>query len=224
MFKGSAAKLALRRIDELFHSGIAGDLSDSELLEQFLRCGDSAREFAFAALVERHGPMVFRVCGQALKNHHDVQDAVQATFLVLARRAGAIRKRTSVSSWLFGVARRAAACHPNAGGATEAIRICGRRSGQSTLIRTAREPAEVDAFPELHAEIERLPEKYRVPIVLCYLEGLTHEQAASRLRWPLGTVKIRLSRGRERLRLRLEKHGRPYLFVLPVSLLWPGLS
>jgi RND family efflux transporter MFP subunit len=221
MFKGSAAKLALRRIDELFHSGIAGDLSDSELLDRFLRCVDSGRESAFAALVERHGPMVFRVCQQALKDHHDAQDAVQATFFVLARRAGAIRKRTSVSSWLFGVARRAA-------GHIRMEQARRRRSESraveraSALIATQKPPDD-DPYPELHAEIERLPEKYRVPIVLCYLEGLTHEQAASRLRWPLGTVKIRLSRARERLRVRLEKQGRPYLFVLPASPVGPGV-
>ena len=106
MFKASASKLALRRIDELFQSGIAGDLSDGELIERFLRCGDSAREFAFAALVERHGPMVFRVCGQALKNHHDVQDAVQATFLVLrggrGRSGSGRRSRAGCSGWRGG--------------------------------------------------------------------------------------------------------------------------
>ncbi len=223
MFKGSASKLALRRIDELFQSGIAGDLSDGELIERYLRCGDSAREFAFAALIERHGPMVFRVCEQALKNHHDAQDAVQATFLVLARRAGAIRKRTSVSSWLFGVARRAAG-HIRVQEARRRRFELRAAQRANALIGTAKEPAEVDPYPGMHAEIERLPEKYRVPIVLCYLEGLTHEQAANRLRWPLGTVKIRLSRGRERLRVRLEKHGRPNLFVLPLSSLRPGLS
>lgn len=222
MFKGSAAKLALRRIDELFHSGIAGDLSDSELIDRFLRCGDSGREFAFAALVERHGAMVFRVCRQALKDHHDAQDAVQATFLVLARRAGAIRKRTSVSSWLFGVARRAAG-HIRMQEARR--RRFELRAAQRAIpaIEAALAPLEPDPYPELHAEIERLPEKYRLPIVLCYLEGLTHEQAASRLRWPLGTVKIRLTRARVRLRVRLEKRGRPYLLVMPVSSLRPGL-
>ncbi len=226
MFKGSAAKLPLRQMEYLFHSGIAGDLSDSELIERFLRRGDSARESAFAALVERHGPMVFRVCQQALKDHHDAQDAMQATFLVLARQAGAIRKRTSVSSWLFGVARRAA-------GRIRMEEIRRRRfelrsaERSITVISAGKEPADPDPYPELHAEIERLPEKYRVPIVLCYLEGLTHEQAASRLRWPLGTVKIRLSRARERLRVQLEKRGLPYLFVVPARAIeagrWPAL-
>ena len=109
MFKGSVSRLQSRQLEDLFHSGIAGDLSDSELLDRFLRCRDSVGEAAFTALVERHGPMVFRVCRQALNDHHSAQDAVQATFLVLARQAGTIRKRPSISSWLFGVARRASA-------------------------------------------------------------------------------------------------------------------
>jgi RNA polymerase sigma factor (sigma-70 family) len=229
VLKGSATKLALRQIKYLFHSGLAGDLSDSELLDQFLNRGDSARESAFAALVERHGPMVFRVCNQTLKDHHDAQDAMQATFLVLARQAGAIRKRTSVASWLFGVARRAAG-HIRMEKARRRgfeLQAAERTDRTDRTDRGWDEPGDSDPYPELHAEIERLPEKYRVPIVLCYLEGLTHEQAAGRLRWPLGTVKIRLSRARERLRVQLEKRGRPYLFLLPTSPIpprcWPAL-
>ena len=198
MLKRSTSGRGLRRLEHLLRDGIAGDLSDSELLDRFLGSRDSAGDAAFTALVERHGAMVFRVCRQTLLDHHAAQDAVQATFLVLAKRAGAIRKRTSVSSWLFGVARRAAA----------RIRMEEARRRHHELQRAARLPvtsdfqelADPDPYPELHAEIERLPQKYRAPIVLCYLEGLTHEQAASRLRWPLGTVKIRLTRGRERLR------------------------
>jgi RNA polymerase sigma factor (sigma-70 family) len=216
MLKGSVSRLRLRRLEDLFDSGIAGDLSDSELLDRFLRLEGPAGEAAFRSLVERHGQMVFRVCRQTLGDHHAAQDAAQATFLVLARRADAIRKRTSVSSWLFGVARRAAS----------RIRMeeARRRQHESrsversvALISGGQEPVDSDPYPELHAEIDRLPEKYRLPIVLCYLEGLTHEQAASRLRWPVGTVKTRLSRGRGRLRSRLEKQGRPSLLLLPAN-------
>ena len=221
MFKGSVARLRFRQLEDLFHTGIAGDLSDSELLDRFLRCRDQVGEAAFTALVERHGPMVFRVCKQALNDHHSAQDAVQATFLVLARQARAIRKRPSVSSWLFGVARRASA----------RIRMEEARRQQyelrslersSALISAPQELPDPDPYPELHAEILRLPEKYREPIVLCYFVGLTHEQAANRLRWPLGTVKIRLSRARERLRSRLERRGRAPQLLFPASPLQPG--
>ena len=220
MLKRSTSGRGLRRLEHLLRDGIAGDLSDSELLDRFLGSRDSAGDAAFTALVERHGAMVFRVCRQTLLDHHAAQDAVQATFLVLAKRAGAIRKRTSVSSWLFGVARRAAA----------RIRMEEARRRHHELQRAARLPvtsdfqelADPDPYPELHAEIERLPQKYRAPIVLCYLEGLTHEQAASRLRWPLGTVKIRLTRGRERLRARLEKQGRLALLLLPAGAVRAG--
>jgi RND family efflux transporter MFP subunit len=220
--KGSAPRGRLRHLEHLFHAGTVGDLSDGELLDRFLRCRDEAGESAFAALVERHGPMVFRVCRQTLSDSHAAEDAAQATFLVLARQAGTIRKRPSVSSWLFGVARRAAA----------RIRMQEARRRQfesrsaersSALGFSQAEPADLDPYPELHAEIGRLPEKYRLPIVLCYFEGLTHEQAASRLRWPVGTVKTRLSRGRERLRSRLEQSGWPALLPLPASSLRPGI-
>jgi RNA polymerase sigma factor (sigma-70 family) len=218
MFKGSVSRLQTRHFEDLFRSGIVGDLSDSELVDRFLHCRDSVGEAAFAALVERHGPMVFRVCRQALNNHHSAQDAVQATFLVLARQASAIRKRQSISSWLFGVARRASA----------RIRIEEARRQRyelrslersSALLRAQQQLPEPDPFPELHDEILRLPERYRAPIVLCYFEGLSHEQAANRLRWPLGTVKTRLSRARERLRSRLEARGRtPQLLIPPIRL------
>jgi RND family efflux transporter MFP subunit len=220
MFRGSVSRQRVRQLEDLFHAGIAGDLSDGELLDRFLRRGDDVGEAAFAALVDRHGPMVFRVCNQALNDPHAAEDAVQATFLVLARQAGTIRKRPSVSSWLFGVARRAAA----------RIRMeeARRRRYESrfaelsmALISAQQEPPDPDPYPELHAEIERLPEKYRTPIVLCYFEGLTHEQAASRLRWPVGTVKIRLARAREHLRSRLERPGRPPLLLLPAGALRP---
>jgi RNA polymerase sigma factor (sigma-70 family) len=221
MFKGSVARLRFRQLEDLFHTGIAGDLSDSELLDRFLRCRDQVGEAAFTALVERHGPMVFRVCKQALNDHHSAQDAVQATFLVLARHAGAIRRRPSVSSWLFGVARRASARIRMEKARRQRYELRSLERS-SALISAPQEFPDPDPYPELHAEIQRLPEKYREPIVLCYFVGLTHEQAATRLRWPLGTVKIRLSRARERLRSRLERRGRAPQILLPASPLQPG--
>jgi RNA polymerase sigma factor (sigma-70 family) len=221
MLKRSVSRLSLRQLEDLFQTGIAGNVSDGELLDRFLRSGDPVGEAAFTALVERHGPMVFRVCRQALGDHHAAQDAAQATFLVLARHAGTICKRASVSSWLFGVARRAAA-HIRMEEARRRLYESRFAERSSALISAGEEIPDVDPYPELYTEIERLPEKYRIPIVLCYFEGLTHEQAASRLRWPLGTVKIRLSRARERLRLRLEKSGRPSLLLLPAHAIQTG--
>ena len=146
---------------------------------------------------------------------------MQVTFLVLARQAGMIRKRPSLSSWLFGVALRAAARLRTADARR---RRCETRSAErsAALIRAQNEPTDSDPYPELHAEIEQLPEKYRDPIVLCYFEGLTHEQAASRLHWPVGTVKIRLTRARAALRARLERRGRAYELLFPATGLRPG--
>jgi RNA polymerase sigma factor (sigma-70 family) len=213
MSRESASSRPVRPLEDLLRAGTAGDLSDGELLDRFLRDRDAVGEAAFAALVDRHGPMVLRVCREALNDFNAAEDALQATFLVLARQAGTIRKRTSMSSWLFGVARRAAS----------RIRMEEARRRRyesraaersSALIAAREEPADPDPYPDLHAEIERLPESYRLPVVLCYFEGLSHEQAASRLRWPVGTVKTRLTRARERLRSRLERRGRPFLLLL----------
>ncbi len=206
MSSGSRPDALLRQFEDLFAAGVVGGLSDGELLERFLQDRGATGEAAFRALVERHGPMVLRVCNQMLNDRHAAEDAFQATFLVLARQARAIRNRDSVACWLFGVARRAAArIH-----VAEARRRRFERGStpRLTVVAPAQsEPSE--CWPEIHAEVERLPEKYRVPIVLCYFEGLTHEQAASLLRWPVGTVKTRLSRAREQLRARLERRGWP---------------
>jgi RNA polymerase sigma factor (sigma-70 family) len=183
--------------------GAVGGLTDGQLLERFLGRRDEGAELAFAVLVERHGPMVLRVCRALLRDPHDAQDAFQATFLVLVRRAGSIRTRDSVGSWLHGVACRVAAAARSA--SARRLKHEHRSAGDAT--RPAADPDQLDLAPVLHAEIERLQAKYRVPIVLCHLEGLTHEQAAARLGWPVGTVRSRLARGRERLRLRLLRRG-----------------
>ncbi len=146
--------------------------------------------------------MVLRVCNQALKDPHAAEDAFQATFLVLASQSGSIRKHDSLGSWLFGVACRAAARIRM----TEARRQRYERRGSNVqAIGNTDSLDSSEHWPELHAEIARLPEKYRNPIVLCYFEGLTHEQAAGQLGWPVGTVKTRLARARQRLRLRLKR-------------------
>jgi polysaccharide export outer membrane protein len=195
---------ALQGVRTLFGLGTTGGLSDGELLGLFTDHRGEPAELAFAALVERHGSMVLRVCRSVLHNDHDVQDAFQATFLILVRRAGAVRKRESVGSWLHGVALRVSACARTA----EARRHRHeQRAAARVPVRSIDEPDAHEIAAVLHQELGRLPERYRTVVVLCYLEGLTCEAAAQRLGWPVGTVKSRLARGRDRLLRRLIRRG-----------------
>ena len=152
--------------------------------------GGAVAEAAFEALVTRHGPMVLDVCGHIVCDSHDAQDAFQATFLVLAARAGSIRRRDALAGWLMGVARRVA-LRSRADAARR--RLHERRAAEKQAERDGDPPA---SWPELHEEIDRLPVRYREPVVLCYLEGVTTEAAALRLGCPHGTVLSRLSRAR----------------------------
>ena len=158
-------------IGRLFRTGTAAGLSDAQLLERFLQRHDEAAEAAFAALVERHGPMVLAVCRRVLNDPHDAQDAFQATFLVLVRKAGTIRERESIAHWLHGVARRVSA-HARADSARR--RAVERRAGAGSSIAYETTPADRDVWDE----VELLPQDLRAVVMLCYLEGLTHEQAA----------------------------------------------
>ena len=204
----------LGQVEVLFKAGTAVGLTDRDLLERFLSEGRESAEAAFSALVERHGPMVRRVCNQALRDRHAAEDAFQATFLVLARRAGSIRRRDSLESWLFGVASRAAAQIRMVEGRRQRYR--SRRGAKVRAENQTASPDAVVSWSELHAEIARLPEKDRVPVVLCYFEGLTHDQAASRIGWPIGTVKTSAGASpRRRLRLRLEHHGWSSTLLIP---------
>jgi RNA polymerase sigma factor (sigma-70 family) len=187
-------------IDRLFRAGTAAGLSDAQLLERFATRHGEAAEAAFAALVERHGPMVLRVCRSVLRDPHDAQDAFQATFLILVQRPGAVRRRESLAGWLYGVAVRVAA-HSRV---TAARRRAVETAGGARPVTMA---APDGSRQEIWDEVDRLPERYRSAVVLCYLEGLTHEQAAARLGWPVGTVRSRLARARERLRGRLTRRG-----------------
>jgi RNA polymerase sigma factor (sigma-70 family) len=184
-------------------SRVVERLSDGQLLRRFLARRDAAGEEAFATLVARHGPMVERVCRGILRDAHDAQDAHQATFLVLALRARSIRRRESVASWLFGVARRVSA---KAKGEAFRRRAFERRCAE-LVPRPVATAAPPELCPELFEELDRLPEPFRVPILLIDLEGCTQEEAAVRLGWPLGTVQSRLARGRARLRARLLRRG-----------------
>jgi RNA polymerase sigma factor (sigma-70 family) len=192
-----------RNIRALFQVGTTGGLTDEQLLARFVDSEGDAAELAFAELVARHGPMVLRVCRMILRDAHDAEDAFQATFLVLACHSRSIRERGSAASWLHGVARRVAL---SARSAAAQRRVHERRAAE--MPKPSADDAGWNGFGDvLHQEIEQLPEKYRKAIVLCDMEGLTEGQAAQRLEWPIGTVRTRLRRGRERLRGRLLRRG-----------------
>jgi RNA polymerase sigma factor (sigma-70 family) len=176
-------------------------LPDAQLLERFALRRDEA---AFEALLHRHGPLVFGVCRRLLYEPHDAEDAFQATFLVLARKAGAVGRRAPLGNWLYGVAYRVAARLRK-----NVARRRGRHQNGIDLdaVPEAEQCAPSDLAPLLFEEVQRLPDKYRRPVVLCYLEGKTNEEAADRLCWPVGTVKGRLHRARELLRVRLTRRG-----------------
>jgi RND family efflux transporter MFP subunit len=192
----------LGRLDVLFRVGTYGNLTDGQLLERFATDRGEAGELALAALIERHGPMVLRVCRGVLADPHDVEDAFQATFLVLVRKARGLWVRESLGPWLHQVAARTAR------GARSAA---ARRRRHDRLAASAQPEGHTMKDDEpvriVHEEIERLPERYRAPVVLCDLEGHTNEQAARHLGWPVGTVKSRLARARTRLRDRLVRRG-----------------
>jgi len=192
-----------RDLSTLFGMGRVADLTDGQLLERFAtRRGDPAGE-AFAALVERHGPMVLRVCRSILRDRHDAEDAFQATFLVLVRKARTLWVRESIGPWLHGVAFRAAA---HARSARIRRLVHERKAAEaSSLSVDDRGGDAIEAV--LHEEIDRLPERFRAAILLCDVGVLTHEQAARHLGLPVGTVKSRLARGRERLANRLARRG-----------------
>jgi RNA polymerase sigma factor (sigma-70 family) len=193
--------LVFQQINRLYREGTLSGLGDSQLLERYLTRGDEA---AFEALVNMHGPMVLGLCRRVLRDPRDIEDAFQATFLILVRKASTIRDKLHLSNWLYGVAYRVA-----------------RRARTNTLRRRGREVAvedlEASVAPEtadilgigpvLDQELNRLPRKYRAPLILCYLEGHTHDQAAEALECPVGTVRSRLARGRDLLRRRLTSRG-----------------
>ena len=195
---------AIRKsLHTLFNLGAIGALTDGQLLERFADGHDEARELAFAALVERHGPFVLRICRSILGNEHDAADAFQATFLALVRKAETLWVKDSLAPWLHQAALRAAR-HDRA---TRARRRVHESAAAIKLERLASGDRHDGLEAVIHEEVNRLPARYRVAVVLCDLEGRTHEQAARHLGCAVGTVKSRLARGRERLRVRLIGRG-----------------
>ncbi len=194
----TASGSVVRQIGSLFDGGSVAGLSDRQLLERFTAQRDAAGEAAFAALVSRHGPMVLDVCRQLLGDHHHAEDAFQAVFLVLARKARSIRDPDLLANWLYGVAlrtaREARSSSSPAARMQEAARAMRRSGPGSTPVmqRLAEPPDQAvidrEQAEALHNEIDRLPGPFRLPVVLCYFEGLTLDEAAQRLRCPAGTV------------------------------------
>ncbi len=182
---------ALRQLNRLFADGTVTGLSDAQLLERFR---DRADAEAFEALVARHGPMVLSVCRGIVRDPCDAEDAFQATFLVLVKKGGTIRGRGSLGGWLYRVAHRVAI---QANAAEARRRRHERQAGQMVVATSTSGPdAPDELLPALHGEIARLPEKYRLAIVLCDLEGMTQAQAAAQLRWSERTIRHRLAEAR----------------------------
>jgi RNA polymerase sigma factor (sigma-70 family) len=177
--------------------------TDAKLLGRFIENRD---ESAFEALLRRHGPMVWGVCRRILANRQDAEDAFQATFLVLVRKATSVRPREMVGNWLYGVAQQTA---------VRARALNAKRRGREKQVNPMPDPPADFAPPRhdwqdlLDRELSRLPDKYRAAIVLCDLEGKTRTEAARQLGWPEGSVSGRLARGRAMLAERLAKYGPP---------------
>jgi RNA polymerase sigma factor (sigma-70 family) len=206
---------AIRQVVRAFREGTLSGLSDREILGRFV---DDRDEAAFEALLTRHGPMVLNVCRQILRHPEDAEDAFQATFLALACKAGTLWIDESLGPWLYRVASRVAA----------RARAERRRRGDRERSGGALpepEPArgdgtDRDEIPRVvHEELGRLPERLRAPIVLCYLEGMTHEQAACHLGCPVGTVRSRMARARALLRGRIARRGLATTDAAPADVL-----
>ncbi len=199
----SAGQLSnvVRHIRRLLGGPGGKDCSDRELLGRFAAGRD---EEAFAALVRRHGPLVLGVCRRVLGNHHDADDAFQAVFLVLARKAGEVSWRESVANWLYEVAHRTA----NQLRIRRTVR--DRHEQEAGAMHASRSPSEAgwhELRQVLDDELMHLPEKYRMPLLLCYLHGKTRDEAAAELGWSLNVLKGTLERGKEYLRQRLARRG-----------------
>ena len=193
--------VAVRELQTLFAVGSLGGLSDGQLLDRFVQRREEA---VFEAIVRRHGPVVWGVCRRVLRDHHDAEDAFQTTFVVLARKAASVMIREKLGNWLYGVAYQTA---------MKARAMRAKRRWREGQVPDMPEPMAVpndlrdDLAEALDGELSRLPEKYRIPIVLCDLEGRTHKEAAGQLGWPIGTVSSRLSRARSMLAKRLTRRG-----------------
>ncbi|MDR3619507.1 MAG: sigma-70 family RNA polymerase sigma factor [Paludisphaera borealis] len=188
----------------VYEGGVVAGMTDAQLLERFARGDGEGATSAFSVLVERHGPMVMGACRASLGNEHDAEDAFQAVFLVLARKAESVWVRDSLGPWLHAVAVRTSA-HLR-------VQVERRKRHERRFAESSNGEGDLgwiddDLARTIHEEVGRLPDRFREAVVLCDLEGCSHEEAAGRLGWPIGTVKSRQARGRERLRERLSRRG-----------------
>src|SRR5262245_28520775 len=197
----------LRRLTRGMVAETLADQSDPQLVEQFLA---RRNEAVFEAIVRRHGPMVYRVCWRVVRHHQDAEDAFQATFLLLAQKLCGLRKHASLASWLHGIAHRVALKAKTEGAAR-------RRHERQAPTAQPGQPDEVgwsEVCVALDAELAELPEKWRLPLVLCYLEGRTQDEAAKQLGWSERTLRRRLEEARTALGRRLSLRG----IVVPAAL------
>jgi RNA polymerase sigma factor (sigma-70 family) len=193
----------IRHLRRMVRPAAGEGISDAQLLERFAVQGDEA---AFELLMWRHGPMVWGLCRRILQDHHEAEDVFQATMLVLARKAGSIGQYQSIASWLYKVTYRIA-LRARAGSSKRARFQKQVRQLPAAVVLPDTESAGGELRQVIDEEVTRLPEKYRAPVVLCYLQNKTNEEAAKLLRWPVGTVKTRLVRARDLLGRSLGRRG-----------------
>ena len=204
----SRSDAVLGHVQQLLAARRADEECDGQLLERFI---EQQEEQAFTTLVQRHGPLVLRLCRRLLGHTQDAEDAFQATFLVLVRKARGLDRCGSLAGWLYGVAYRIAV---RARARAARRRASEKQAAQMQTRNTVPEPNDPALREILDDALSRLPEKYRTPVVLCYLEGKSYAEAARQLRWPLGTVRGRVARARTILRRRLARRG----LAVPIGL------
>lgn len=176
-------------------------VNDQELLQRYVQ---NRSEAAFEELMHRHGALVWGVCQRMLSHKQDTEDAFQATFIVLSKKAGTVHRPERLAHWLYGVACFAAR---NVRKGRLRRKFREQSVGELHDVPDHRHTLWNEVSPLVDDELARLPSKYRLPLVLCCLEGMTHQDAAKLLHWPIGTLAGRISRGRELLRHRLMKQG-----------------